>query len=58
MTEIRWTQTGDIQELGLVYSEAYRNAYKGIIPDEYLNQVTPKVRQEYFLELLYNGKSV
>ena len=45
MIEIRWAQLEDIQELGLVYSEAYRNAYQGIIPDEYLNQVTPKVRE-------------
>ncbi|CAG7658341.1 GNAT family N-acetyltransferase [Paenibacillus allorhizosphaerae] len=56
MIEIRWAQLDDIQELGFVHSEAYRNAYQGIIPDEYLNQVTPKVREEYFYRALTQGE--
>jgi ribosomal protein S18 acetylase RimI-like enzyme len=55
MTEIRWAQLEDIQDLGYVHSEAYRNAYQGIVPDEYLNQVTPKVRERYFYNALIQG---
>ncbi|MEV5026701.1 GNAT family N-acetyltransferase [Paenibacillus sp. LPE1-1-1.1] len=58
MVEIRWAQLEDIQELGLVHSEAYRNAYQGIIPDEYLNQVTPNVREEYFHTVLTQGEEL
>lgn len=56
MIEIRWAQLEDIQDLSLVYSEAYRNAYQGIIPDEYLNQVIPEVREEYFYTALTQGE--
>lgn len=56
MIEIRWAQMEDIEEIGLVYSEAYRNTYQGIIPDEYLNLVTPKVREEYFCTALTQGE--
>ncbi|MDQ0914735.1 GNAT family N-acetyltransferase [Paenibacillus sp. V4I5] len=52
MTEIRWAQLEDTQELGYVHSEAYLNTYQGIMPDEYLNQVTPKVRERYFYTAL------
>jgi ribosomal protein S18 acetylase RimI-like enzyme len=55
MSEIRWAQLEDAQELGFVHSEAYRNAYQGIIPDEYLNQVTPNVREKYFHNALIQG---
>lgn len=50
--EIRWVQQEDIQELGFAYSEAYRNAYQGIVPDEYLAQITPQVKEAYFHTLL------
>jgi GNAT superfamily N-acetyltransferase len=56
MIEIRWAQLEDIQDLGLVHSEAYRNAYQGIIPDEFLNQVTPEVSGEYFCTALTQGE--
>lgn len=56
MIEIRWAQLEDIQALSLVHSEAYRNAYQGIIPDEYLNQVTLEVREEYFYTALTQGE--
>ncbi|XEC96407.1 N-acetyltransferase family protein [Paenibacillus tarimensis] len=52
MTEIRWAQLEDTRELGFVHSEAYRNAYQGIMPDEYLNQVTPNVSERYFYNAL------
>lgn len=56
MIEIRWAQLEDIRDLSLVHSEAYRNAYQGIIPDKYLNQVTPKVREKYFYTALTQGE--
>ena len=52
MIEIRWAQLEDITALSLVYSEAYRNTYQRIIADEYLNQVTPEIRREYFYTAL------
>jgi hypothetical protein len=55
MTEIRWAQQEDALELGFVHSEAYRNAYQGIMPDEYLDQITPEGRERYFYNALIQG---
>ncbi|WP_461671116.1 GNAT family N-acetyltransferase [Mycobacterium tuberculosis] len=55
MIEIRWAQLEDIQRLGFIHSEAYRNAYQGIIPDDYLNQVTPKTSEALFHTALTQG---
>ncbi|RCW40639.1 GNAT family N-acetyltransferase [Paenibacillus prosopidis] len=55
MIEIRWAKLEDAQDLGFVHSESYRAAYKGIIPDEYLNQCTPIVRERYFYKALIQG---
>lgn len=55
MTEIRWAQLKDVQDLGFVHSESYRNAYKGIMPDDYLDEYTPIVREKYFYNALLHG---
>ncbi|MFD0717696.1 GNAT family N-acetyltransferase [Paenibacillus sp. GCM10027626] len=55
MIEIRWAQLEDTRDLGFVHSESYRKAYKEIIPDEYLEQYTPVVRERYFYNTLVQG---
>ncbi|MDQ8735873.1 GNAT family N-acetyltransferase [Paenibacillus sp. LHD-38] len=55
MTEIRWAKLEDARDLGLVHSESYRNAYKGVLPDEFLNQYTPISRERYFYNSLIQG---
>ncbi|TMV53085.1 GNAT family N-acetyltransferase [Paenibacillus mesophilus] len=52
---IRWADLGDCRDLGRVHSEAYRSAYKGIIPDHYLMRVTADTRETYYRETLGNG---
>jgi GNAT superfamily N-acetyltransferase len=55
MLEIRWARLEDARSLGIVHSESYRNTYKGIIPDEFLNQFTPVVREKCFYSALIQG---
>ena len=55
MIEIRWAKLEDARDLGFVHSESYRNTYKGIMPDDYLNQYTPIVRERYFYKALIQG---
>lgn len=56
MIDIRWASLTDAKDLGVVHSESYRTAYKGIIPDFYLNQCTPAAREEYFYYALAHSK--
>lgn len=52
---IRWADLGDCRNLGRVHSEAYRSAYRGIIPDDYLIRVHADNRETYYREALGNG---
>ncbi|QGQ98151.1 N-acetyltransferase [Paenibacillus psychroresistens] len=53
---IRWAQMDDIHDLAYVYSESYRKAYVGIIPDEFLDQVSLNERDQYFRKSLSEDK--
>ncbi len=55
MIEIRWAQLEDVRDLGFVHSVSYRAAYKGIIPEEYLNLYTPIERERYYYNALIQG---
>lgn len=54
--EVRWANYNDWKELGSVHSDSYRSAYKGIIPDDFLENFTAEKRQEYFQKVLSEGK--
>ncbi len=49
---IRKATTDDAEHLGYIHSRSWRNAYKGIIPDEMLNNCTPQKSAERFLRVL------
>lgn len=55
MVEIRWAGIEDARNLGIVHSEAYRDAYKGIMTDEFLNAFIPAARETYFYNALFQG---
>ncbi|WP_426348239.1 GNAT family N-acetyltransferase [Alloiococcus sp. CFN-8] len=38
--------------LGIIHSASWKSAYKGIIPDEILNGITPEKREKYFEKAL------
>lgn len=52
--EIRWAQEEDARELGLVHSESWKIAYKDIIPNYVLVNITPERREEYFRDAIKN----
>lgn len=58
MIEIRWARLEDARNLGLVHSESYRETYKGIMPDEFLNQYTPVAREWYFYVLIQSAERI
>jgi len=49
---IEWAAEEDAKALGRVHSSSWRVAYKGIIPGEVLEKITPEKREEYFTEAL------
>ena len=53
--EIRWANNNDWYDLGFVHSESFRKAYKGIIPDDFLDDFTIKKRQKYYQKPLSEG---
>ncbi|MNI52114.1 Mycothiol acetyltransferase [compost metagenome] len=55
MIQIRLAGLEDAKDLGLVQSESYRNAYKDIMPDEFLREYTPISRESYFNNALSKG---
>ena len=55
MHHIRYADSNDAKTLGEIHSESWREAYKGIIPDEILNSFTPEKREAYFRRALTEG---
>ncbi|WP_308635856.1 GNAT family N-acetyltransferase [Paenibacillus silvisoli] len=55
MTEIRWARLEDAQTIGTVHAEAYRDTYRGLMPDDYLELVTPAAREHYFRSAILQG---
>ncbi|RXZ81042.1 GNAT family N-acetyltransferase [Paenibacillaceae bacterium] len=50
--EIRWAELNDCNDLGVVHLESYRAAYKGIIPEDFLNNIKLEDRVYYFENVL------
>ncbi|NOU93551.1 GNAT family N-acetyltransferase [Paenibacillus sp. LMG 31456] len=53
--EIRCAHYKDWKALALVHSESYRSAYRGIIPDDYLDEFTAAKREIYYQKALTEG---
>ncbi|MBU5593510.1 GNAT family N-acetyltransferase [Clostridium sp. MSJ-4] len=55
MYEIRYANIDDAKILGEIHSQSWKLAYKGIVPDEILNNITTEKRQKYFEKALTEG---
>jgi ribosomal protein S18 acetylase RimI-like enzyme len=53
--EIRWANDHDWHDLGFVHFESYRNAYKGIIPDDFFDIFTREKQEKYYQKSLSEG---
>lgn len=55
MYRIRHANIEDAKILGEIHSQAWKVAYKGIVPDEILDNITAEKRQKYFEKALTEG---
>lgn len=55
MYKIRYADISDSRILGQIHSQSWKVAYKGIVPDEILNNITTEKRQKYFEKALTEG---
>ncbi|AGK95707.1 GNAT family N-acetyltransferase [Clostridium pasteurianum] len=55
MYKIRYADINDAKILGEIHSKSWKVAYKSIVPDEILNNITPDKRQKYFEKALAEG---
>lgn len=52
MCEIRYANVYDAKALGEIHSSSWKAAYKGIIPDKVLDNITAEKREKYFKKAL------
>ena len=50
----RWAQIEDAEALGLIHAESWKAAYKNIMPEDFLNNISIEKRQKRFEEALLN----
>lgn len=55
VNKIRYADINDAKILGEIHSKSWKVAYKGIVPDEILNNITSEKRQKYFQKALTEG---
>lgn len=55
MFEIRYADISDSKELANIHSSSWKIAYKGIVPDEILENITVEKREKYFEKALSEG---
>ncbi len=53
--KIQWAQYHDWCDLGFIHSESFRSAYRGIIPDDFLNGFAIEKRHNYYQKALNEG---
>jgi len=53
---IRYATTEDAKALGYIHSQSWKVAYKGIIPDNVLDNITEEKREKYFLKALSENR--
>ncbi|GFZ33268.1 N-acetyltransferase [Clostridium zeae] len=54
MIRIRYAEINDAKILGEIHSRSWKIAYKGIVPDEVLENITAEKREKYFEKALTN----
>ncbi|EPR11493.1 hypothetical protein [Ruminiclostridium papyrosolvens] len=52
MYKIRYAEVNDAKVLGKIHSESWKTAYKGIVPDSVLDNITADKRERYFEKAL------
>lgn len=52
MYKIRYAEINDAKVLGEIHSESWKAAYKGILPDSVLDNITADKREKYFEKAL------
>ncbi|KYH34009.1 protease synthase and sporulation negative regulatory protein PAI 1 [Clostridium tepidiprofundi DSM 19306] len=52
MIYIRYANSDDAKELGIIHSQSWKIAYKGIVPDSVLNNISAEKREKYFYNAL------
>lgn len=52
MCEIRYANANDAKSLGEIHSSSWKAAYKGIIPEKVLDNITAEKREKYFKKAL------
>ncbi|MFL0250712.1 GNAT family N-acetyltransferase [Clostridium neuense] len=52
MCEIRYANVHDANVLGEIHSSSWKAAYRGIIPDKVLDNITAEKREKYFKKAL------
>lgn len=55
MIKIRYADISDAKTLGKIHSMSWKVAYKGIVPNEILENFTAEKRQKYFEKALTEG---
>lgn len=55
MFTIRYANISDAKTLAEIHSRSWKVAYKGIVPDEVLENITVEKREKYFEKALING---
>jgi len=55
MLKIRYADASDAKILGKIHVNSWKAAYKGIVPDEILDNMTVENRQKYFEKALTEG---
>lgn len=55
MYKIRYADINDARTLGEIHSQSWKVIYKGIVPDEILNNITAEKREKYFEKALSQG---
>lgn len=55
MFKVRYADISDVRKLAQIHSSSWKKAYKGIIPDEVLENITIEKRQKYFQKALTDG---
>jgi RimJ/RimL family protein N-acetyltransferase len=53
--KIRYADISDAKTLGEIHSKSWKVAYKGIVPNEILDNITVEKRQKYFEKALTDG---
>ena len=52
MYKIRYAEKNDAKVLGEIHSQSWKIAYKGIVPDSVLDNITAERRERYFEKAL------